>query len=78
MTTNNSERLTTTGISTYVARLLEQEGLYVGLGLGAVAGALAATHDPKAALGKAYDLLRLAERLAAELKSGFPGDGDAQ
>ena len=51
----------------YVSGLLKQEGLYVGLGLGAVAGGLLLTRDIGTTLRRASDLLGLVERLAANL-----------
>lgn len=52
----------------YLSRLLRQEGLYVGLGLGAIAGGLLLTRDIGTTLRRAADLLRLAERLASNLQ----------
>lgn len=55
-------------IGEYLTHLAGQEGLYVGLGLGAVLGGLLATKDIKVTLGKAFELIKLVEGLASELQ----------
>ena len=59
----------TESASEYVSGLLRQEGLYVGLGLGAVAGGLLLTRDIGTALRRASDLIGLAQRLAMTLQA---------
>lgn len=56
---------TTTGINEYVSGILKQDGLYIGLGLGAVVGALVASRNIESALGYARDILKAAESLTA-------------
>ena len=70
MTTSTSSTpiLNNTPVGDYLSRLAGQEGLYVGLGLGAVIGGLLATRDIKTTLGKAIELLGLVESLASELQ----------
>ena len=68
--TSSTPILNNTPVGDYLNRLAGQEGLYVGLGLGAVIGGLLATRDIKATLGKAIELLGLVESLASELQDG--------
>ena len=65
---NQADMLNAT-IGEYLIRLASQEGLYVGLGLGAVLGGLLATRNIKTTLGSAFSVLALVERLVTELKN---------
>jgi len=55
----------TTGINEYVSDVLKQDGLYIGLGLGAVVGALVASRNIESALIYARDILKATESLTA-------------
>lgn len=58
---------TTIGTDGYVADILQQDGLYIGLGLGAVVGALVASRNIEVALGYARNILKATETLTADL-----------
>ena len=64
---NPTTEILTETANEYVSGLLKQEGLYVGLGLGAVAGGLLLTRDIGTTLRRAAELLGLLEKLAANL-----------
>jgi len=50
-------------VSDYVADILRQDGLYIGLGLGTVIGALLSSRNIETALTRARDVLRATETL---------------
>lgn len=56
-----------TPLTEYLSQLAKQDGLYIGLGLGAVCGGLLATRDIKTTLRQAFDLLTLIEQITARL-----------
>ncbi len=53
-------------IGDYVDSILKQDGLYVGLGLGAVLGALLGSRDINVAISRAKDVLKATESLTAD------------
>lgn len=60
-----AEQITETIVSDYVANILKQDGLYIGLGLGTVVGALLSARDINVALNRAKDVLTATETLTA-------------
>jgi len=55
----------TNAVGDYVANILSQDGLYIGLGLGAVIGALISSHDIESALNRAQDVLNITKNITA-------------
>ncbi len=71
----NQTNMLNASIGEYLTRLASQEGLYVGLGLGAVLGGLLVTRDIKTTLGSAFSVLALVERLVTELGEAASAGG---
>lgn len=67
MQDNDTPITLSTPLTEYLSQLLKQDGLYVGLGLGAVCGGLLATRDIRTTLRKAFDLLTLVEQITTKL-----------
>ena len=65
---------TTETVSDYVANILKQDGLYIGLGLGAVIGALISARDINVALSRAKDVLKATETLTATWNNQVTND----
>lgn len=64
---NDTPITLSTPLTEYLSQLVKQDGLYIGLGLGAVCGGLLTTRDIKTTLRRAFDLLTLIDQVTTRL-----------